>query len=140
MTSRAPPDRNARAAIACNIRRGSMVYEPTVGITPLPFQTRGVDTARLASEFYGNAINVMRGAEALSIYAPIPEAEKFRIEYWALEEAKLQRMPPERELSRTVAVVVGGGSGCTQQTDTEGDGCPATQAIVSSPSSIAISS
>jgi hypothetical protein len=43
-------DRKARAAIVCSIRRGSMVYEPTVGITPLPFQTRGVDTARLASE------------------------------------------------------------------------------------------
>ncbi|MGI9598905.1 MAG: bifunctional rhamnulose-1-phosphate aldolase/short-chain dehydrogenase, partial [Acidimicrobiales bacterium] len=50
-------------------------------------------TARVASEFYINAINVMRGAEALSTYAPIPELEKFRIEYWALEEAKLQRLP-----------------------------------------------
>ena len=46
-------------------------------------------TARVAGEFYVNAINVMRGAEALSTYAPIPESEKFRIEYWALEEAKL---------------------------------------------------
>ena len=50
-------------------------------------------TARVAGEFYVNAINVMRGAEALSTYAPIDESEKFRIEYWALEEAKLQRMP-----------------------------------------------
>jgi NAD(P)-dependent dehydrogenase (short-subunit alcohol dehydrogenase family) len=50
-------------------------------------------TARVAGEFYVNAINVMRGAEAISTYAPIDEAEKFRIEYWALEEAKLQRMP-----------------------------------------------
>src|SRR4051794_29491406 len=50
-------------------------------------------TARVAGEFYVNAINVMRGAEGLSTYAPIDEAEKFRIEYWALEEAKLQRMP-----------------------------------------------
>ena len=49
-------------------------------------------TARVAGEFYLNAINVMRGAEGLSTYAPIDEAEKFRIEYWALEEAKLQRM------------------------------------------------
>ena len=50
-------------------------------------------TARVAGEFYVNAINVMRGAEALSTYAPISEAEKFRIEYWALEEAKLRRLP-----------------------------------------------
>ena len=50
-------------------------------------------TARVAGEFYINAINVMRGAEGLSTYAPIDESEKFRIEYWALEEAKLQRMP-----------------------------------------------
>ncbi|MFD0518616.1 hypothetical protein [Paractinoplanes durhamensis] len=47
----------------------------------------------MAGEFYVNAINVMRGAESVSTYAPIDEAEKFRIEYWALEEAKLQRMP-----------------------------------------------
>ncbi len=54
-------------------------------------------TARVAGEFYVNAINVMRGAEALSTYAPISDAEKFRIEYWALEEAKLQRLPkPKR--------------------------------------------
>jgi rhamnose utilization protein RhaD (predicted bifunctional aldolase and dehydrogenase) len=46
-------------------------------------------TARVAGEFYMNAINVMRGAEAISTYAPIEESEKFRIEYWALEEAKL---------------------------------------------------
>ena len=50
-------------------------------------------TARVAGEFYVNAINVMRGAEAVSTYAPIPESEKFRIEYWALEEAKLARLP-----------------------------------------------
>ena len=50
-------------------------------------------TARVAGEFYLNAINVMRGAEGLSTYAPIDESEKFKIEYWALEEAKLQRMP-----------------------------------------------
>jgi hypothetical protein len=48
-------------------------------------------TARVAGEFYLNAINVMRGAEAVSAYQPIPESEKFRIEYWELEEAKLRR-------------------------------------------------
>ncbi len=68
-------------------------------------------TARVAGEFYLNAINVMRGAEALSTYAPISEAEKFRIEYWALEEAKLQRMPKPKELAGRVAFVTGGGSG-----------------------------
>jgi rhamnulose-1-phosphate aldolase/alcohol dehydrogenase len=68
-------------------------------------------TARVAGEFYVNAINVMRGAEALSTYAPIPESEKFRIEYWALEEAKLQRLPKPRPLATKVAFVTGGGSG-----------------------------
>ena len=68
-------------------------------------------TARVAGEFFVNAINVMSGAEALSTYAPIPEAEKFRIEYWALEEAKLKRLPPARPLASRVAFVTGGGSG-----------------------------
>ncbi len=68
-------------------------------------------TARVAGEFYVNAINVMRGAEAVSTYAPIDEREKFRIEYWALEEAKLQRMPKAKPLATRVAFVTGGGSG-----------------------------
>ncbi|WP_329239649.1 bifunctional aldolase/short-chain dehydrogenase [Actinoallomurus sp. NBC_01490] len=68
-------------------------------------------TARVAGEFYVNAINVMRGAEALSSYAPIPESEKFRIEYWELEEAKLRRMPKPKALATRVAFVTGGGSG-----------------------------
>ena len=68
-------------------------------------------TARVAGEFYVNAINVMRGAEAVSRYAPIEESEKFRIEYWALEEAKLQRMPKPKPLATRVALVTGAGSG-----------------------------
>ncbi|GAA1862379.1 bifunctional aldolase/short-chain dehydrogenase [Asanoa iriomotensis] len=68
-------------------------------------------TARVAGEFYVNAVNVMRGAEAVSRYAPIDESEKFRIEYWALEEAKLQRLPKPRPLATRVAFVTGGGSG-----------------------------
>ena len=68
-------------------------------------------TARVAGEFYVNAINVMRGAEGLSTYAPIDEAEKFRIEYWALEEAKLQRMPKPKPLATRVALVTGAASG-----------------------------
>ncbi|EWS82105.1 short-chain dehydrogenase [Brachybacterium phenoliresistens] len=73
-------------------------------------------TARVAGEFYVNAIHVMRGAESVSTYAPIDEAEKFRIEYWALEEAKLQRMPAEKPLARRVAFVTGGGSGIGKAT------------------------
>ena len=68
-------------------------------------------TARVAGEFYVNAINVMRGAESLSSYAPIDESEKFRIEYWALEEAKLARMPKPKPLAGRVALVTGAGSG-----------------------------
>jgi rhamnulose-1-phosphate aldolase/alcohol dehydrogenase len=68
-------------------------------------------TARVAGEFYLNAINVMRGAESVSAYAPIDESEKFRIEYWALEEAKLQRMPKPKPLATRIAYVTGGGSG-----------------------------
>ncbi|GAB3614971.1 bifunctional aldolase/short-chain dehydrogenase [Humibacter ginsengisoli] len=68
-------------------------------------------TARVAGEFYVNAINVMRGAEALSTYSPIPDSEKFRIEYWALEEAKLQRMPKPKTHQGRIAFVTGAASG-----------------------------
>lgn len=68
-------------------------------------------TARVAGEFYVNAINVMRGAESISSYAPISDEEKFRIEYWALEEAKLQRMPKPKSHATRVALVTGAASG-----------------------------
>ncbi|MEC3854079.1 bifunctional rhamnulose-1-phosphate aldolase/short-chain dehydrogenase [Paenarthrobacter ureafaciens] len=68
-------------------------------------------TARVAGEFYTNAINVMRGAEAISSYAPIEESEKFRIEYWALEEAKLARMPKPKSHATRIALVTGAASG-----------------------------
>lgn len=68
-------------------------------------------TARVASEFYTNAINVMKGAEAISEYVSLPLQEAFDIEYWLLEEAKLQRMPKEQPLSRKVAFVTGGAGG-----------------------------
>ncbi|MBW4093914.1 MAG: bifunctional aldolase/short-chain dehydrogenase [Acidobacteria bacterium] len=68
-------------------------------------------TARVAGEFYLNAINVMRGAEAISSYAPIEESEKFRIEYWALEEAKLARMPKPKSHATRIALVTGAASG-----------------------------
>ncbi|ATQ42420.1 bifunctional rhamnulose-1-phosphate aldolase/short-chain dehydrogenase [Caulobacter mirabilis] len=73
-------------------------------------------TARLAGEFYGNAINVMRGAEAIGDYIGLPEQEAFDIEYWALEEAKLQRMPAPKPLVGKVALVTGGGGGIGRAT------------------------
>ncbi|MFT6861879.1 MAG: rhamnulose-1-phosphate aldolase/alcohol dehydrogenase [Akkermansiaceae bacterium] len=67
--------------------------------------------SRVTAEFYNCAIAVMRGAEAIDEYIGLPQKEAFDIEYWALEEAKLQRMPPEREFARKVVVIVGAGSG-----------------------------
>jgi rhamnulose-1-phosphate aldolase/alcohol dehydrogenase len=94
-----PPMRGADPAI---------VLVPGVGMFSFG---KDKQTARVAGEFYVNAINVMRGAEALSSYAPIPESEKFRIEYWELEEAKLRRMPAPKPLAARLAFVTGGGSG-----------------------------
>ena len=94
-----PPMRGADPAI---------VLVPGVGMFSFGANKQ---TARVAGEFYVNAINVMRGAEAISTYAPIDESEKFRIEYWALEEAKLARMPKPKPLAARVALVTGGGSG-----------------------------
>jgi rhamnulose-1-phosphate aldolase/alcohol dehydrogenase len=98
-TPDSPPMRGADPAI---------VLVPGVGMFSFGANKQ---TARVAGEFYVNAINVMRGAEALSTYAPIPESEKFRIEYWALEEAKLARMPAPKPLAARVAFVTGAGSG-----------------------------
>ncbi len=86
----------------------AIVLIPGVGM--FSFGT-GKQTARVAGEFYLNAIAVMHGAESVSRYAPIDEAEKFRIEYWALEEAKLARMPRPKPLATRVALVTGAGSG-----------------------------
>ncbi|MEO3821074.1 bifunctional aldolase/short-chain dehydrogenase [Plantactinospora sp. B24E8] len=86
----------------------AIVLVPGVGMFSFG---RDKQTARVAAEYYLNAINVMRGAEAVSTYAPIDESEKFRIEYWALEEAKLQRMPKPKPLAGRVALVTGAGSG-----------------------------
>ncbi|SER14322.1 rhamnulose-1-phosphate aldolase/alcohol dehydrogenase [Lentzea xinjiangensis] len=94
-----PPMRGADPAV---------VLVPGVGMFSFG---RNKQTARVAGEFYVNAINVMRGAESVSRYTPIEEREKFRIEYWALEEAKLQRMPKPKPLATRVALVTGGGSG-----------------------------
>ncbi len=67
--------------------------------------------SRVTAEFYNCAVEVMRGAEAISEYSALPQQEAFDIEYWLLEEAKLQRMPKEQEFARNVVVVIGGGSG-----------------------------
>jgi rhamnulose-1-phosphate aldolase/alcohol dehydrogenase len=81
---------------------------PQVGL--LSF-ARDRATARIAAEFYINAINVMRGAAGVSKYKGLPEQEAFNIEYWLLEEAKLQRMPKPKSLQGRVALVTGGASG-----------------------------
>ncbi|WP_312919951.1 bifunctional aldolase/short-chain dehydrogenase, partial [Kocuria sp.] len=86
----------------------AIVLVPGVGMFSFG---KDAQTARVAGEFYLNAINVMRGAEGISTYAPIDEAEKFRIEYWALEEAKLDRMPKPKPLATRIAFVTGAASG-----------------------------
>jgi rhamnulose-1-phosphate aldolase/alcohol dehydrogenase len=67
--------------------------------------------SRVTAEFYNCAVEVMRGSEAIDRYIALPQQEAFDIEYWLLEEAKLRRMPPEKELARQVVVVIGAGSG-----------------------------
>lgn len=85
-----------------------VILYPGVGMFTF---AKNKQTARVASEFYINAINVMRGAEAISQYTSLPRQEAFDIEYWLLEEAKLQRQPNENPLSRKVALVTGSGGG-----------------------------
>ncbi len=67
--------------------------------------------SRVTAEFYNCAVEVMRGAEAIDEYIALPQQEAFDIEYWLLEEAKLKRMPPEKELARRIVIVVGAGAG-----------------------------
>lgn len=85
-----------------------IIIYPGVGMFSF---AKNKQTTRVASEFYINAINVMRGAEAITEYTSLPRQEAFDIEYWLLEEAKLQRMPKEQPLSRKVAFITGAGGG-----------------------------
>ena len=103
-------------------------------------------TARIAAEFYGNAINVMRGASGVDRYVGLAEQEAFNIEYWQLEEAKLQRMPRPRAMQGRVALVTGGAGGigsaiarrmlaegaCVVIADIQADSCDATVKELSS--------
>lgn len=88
-----------------------IIIYPGVGMFSF---SKDKQTTRVANEFYVNAINVMRGAEAISQYTSLPRQEAFDIEYWLLEEAKLQRMPKEKPLSRKIAIVTGAGGGIGQ--------------------------
>ena len=94
-----PPMRDANPVI---------ILYPGVGMFSY---SKDKQTARVAAEFYTNAINVMKGAEAISDYTALPAQEAFDIEYWLLEEAKLQRMPKPKPLSGKVALITGSGGG-----------------------------
>jgi rhamnulose-1-phosphate aldolase/alcohol dehydrogenase len=92
---------------------------PTVVLIPgIGMITWGKDKSesRVTAEFYNCAVEVMRGAEAIDTYVSLPQQEAFDIEYWLLEEAKLKRMPAEKELARQVIIVIGAGSGIGKET------------------------
>ena len=113
--------REYREEYAAYYRRHALPNSPAMrGADPAIFLIPGIgmfsfgasaDAARIAGEFYLNAINVMTGAESVSRYSPVPDDEKFAVEYWALEEAKLKRRPPPKPLAGKVALVTGAGSG-----------------------------
>lgn len=89
-------------------RNPVIILYPGVGMFAF---AKDKQTARVAAEFYGNAINVMKGSDAVSEYTSLPRQEAFNIEYWLLEEAKLQRMPKPKALSGKIALVTGSAGG-----------------------------
>jgi rhamnulose-1-phosphate aldolase/alcohol dehydrogenase len=99
-----PPMRGADPAI---------ILVPGIGMFSFG---KNKQTARITGEFYVNAINVMHGAEAISTYQPVSEADKFSVEYWQLEEDKLKRLPKPKPLAGRVALVTGGASGIGRAT------------------------
>src|ERR1700733_15227260 len=85
-----------------------IILYPGVGLFSF---SKDKQTTRVAAEFYTNAINVMKGAEAVSVYTSLPRQEAFNIEYWLLEEAKLSRMPKPKALSGRIALITGSAGG-----------------------------
>ncbi|HLK13582.1 MAG TPA: bifunctional rhamnulose-1-phosphate aldolase/short-chain dehydrogenase [Fimbriimonadaceae bacterium] len=105
----------------------SVILLPGLGMVTF---AKNAAEARITGEFYTNAINVMRGAEAVSQYVALPEQEAFNIEYWLLEEAKLKRQPPPKELSGRIAVISGGAQGIGRATAHKLAGLGATVALL----------
>ena len=92
----------------CATPTQSIYLVPGVGMISF---AKNKATARIATEFYTNAINVMRGASSIDTYVGLEEQEAFNIEYWLLEEAKLKRMPPPKSLAGRVALITGAAGG-----------------------------
>ncbi|MGI4844310.1 MAG: bifunctional rhamnulose-1-phosphate aldolase/short-chain dehydrogenase [Janthinobacterium lividum] len=132
-----------KRATSPNIRDANPIIYLIPGVGMLSF-AKDKATARIAGEFYVNAINVMRGANGVDSYVGLPEQEAFDIEYWLLEEAKLQRMPKPKSLAGRIALVTGGAGGigqavarqllqegaCVMVTDIDSEALAATQAAL----------
>ena len=107
--------------VKCKHRNSPAMRDPNPTVVLIPglgMIAWGKDKSesRVTAEFYNCAVEVMRGAEAIDTYIALPQQEAFDIEYWLLEEAKLKRMPAEKELARQVAIVIGAGSGIGKET------------------------
>ena len=132
-----------KRATSPKIRDANPIIYLIPGVGMLSF-AKDKATARIAGEFYVNAINVMRGANGVDSYVGLPEQEAFDIEYWLLEEAKLQRMPKPKSLAGRIALVTGGAGGigqavarqllqegaCVMVTDIDSEALAATQAAL----------
>ncbi|QJE01959.1 bifunctional rhamnulose-1-phosphate aldolase/short-chain dehydrogenase [Massilia forsythiae] len=103
----------SKRATSPKVRDANAIIYLIPGVGMLSF-AKDKATARIAGEFYVNAINVMRGANGVDTYVGLPEQEAFDIEYWLLEEAKLQRMPKPKSLAGRIALVTGGAGGIGQ--------------------------